>query len=104
MENQKLDPAASQPYPWYDDGVETVRKDDTAHKEYVNPWAEDVEEPKQYTPREIYDYLNQHVRKQEEAKWAASVIMYQCLQGIKSNAMFIGPSGCGKTHIWRSLQ
>ncbi len=32
MENQKLDPAASQPYPWYDDRVETVRTDDTVRK------------------------------------------------------------------------
>ncbi len=62
MENQKLDPTASQPYPWYDDRVETIRKDDTVRmddpvrkgetvqREYVNPWADDgeaVEEPKQ---------------------------------------------------------
>ena len=100
MENQKCNPNPSQPYPWYDDRVAAVRK------EYVNPWADDddVEEPEQNTPREIYDYIDKHVWRQEEAKKAASVITYQCLRGIKSNAMFIGPSGCGKTHIWRCLQ
>lgn len=96
MENQKYNPAA--PLPWYDDRVAAVRK------EYVNPWADDVEEPEQDTPKEIYDYLDQHVWKQETAKRVASVIMYQCLQGIKSNTMFIGPSSCGKTHIWRCLK
>jgi len=44
--------------------------------------------------------LNQHAWGQTEAKKAASVIMYQCLQGIKSNAIFVGLSGCGKTFIW----
>ena len=94
-------PTPSQPYPWYDDRVEAVRK------EYVNPWAEaegPAVEPTWYTPREIYNYLDGKVWKQDEAKRAVSVIMYQCLRGIKSNAMFIGPSGCGKTHIWRCLQ
>ena len=98
MENQKNNPNPSQPYPWYNDRVAAVRK------EYVNPWADDVEEPEQYTPKEIYDYLDRHVWKQDAAKRAASVITYHCLRSIKSNAMFIGPSGCGKTHIWRCLQ
>ena len=91
----------AQPYPWYDDRVEAVRK------EYVDPWAEaegPAVEPTWYTPREIYNYLDGKVWKQDEAKRAVSVTMYQCLHGIKSNAMFIGPSGCGKTHIWRCLQ
>ena len=102
MENQKYNPTPSQTYPWYDDRVTAVRK------EYVNPWADDddAEESEQYTPtpKEIYGNLDQHVWKQNEAKKVASVITYQCLRGIKSNAMFIGPSGCGKTHIWRCLQ
>lgn len=48
MESQEFIPAAPQPYPWYDDRVENARKG------YVNPWADnvdDVEEPKQHTPR-----------------------------------------------------
>ena len=50
MEDQRPGPA--QPYPWYDDRVEAVRK------EYVNPWAEE-DEPEQYdTPRAIYGYLD----------------------------------------------
>lgn len=106
MDNQNPNPAA-RPFPWYDDRVEAVRK------EYVNPWTEEdepaeekpfAEDPTRYTPKEIYAYLDRLVWKQEEAKRAASVIMYQCLHGIKSNAMFIGPSGCGKTHVWRCLQ
>ena len=96
MDNQNHTP--SQPYPWYDDRVEAVRKIDAA------PATEAAEEPARYTPKEIYSYLDRLVWKQEDAKKAASVIMYNCLHGIRSTAMFIGPSGCGKTHIWRCLQ
>ena len=97
MEDQRPGPA--QPYPWYDDRVEAVRK------EHVNPWAEE-DEPEQYdTPRAIYGYLDRLVWKQDAAKKAAAVIAYNAFQrGVKSNALFIGPSGCGKTHIWRCLQ
>ena len=97
MENQKCNPNPSQPYPWYDDRVAAVRK------EYVNPWADDddVEEPERYTPKEIYDYLDERVWKQEEAKKATSVIMYNCLHGIKTNSLVIGPSGSGKTFIFK---
>lgn len=95
---------------WCDDSAENL------HEKYVNPWADDEDEAEAEcdickdehetynTPKKIYDYLDQHVWKQEEAKKAASVIAYNCLQGIKSNAMFIGPSGCGKTYIWRCLK
>ena len=72
-------PTPSQPYPWYDDRVEAVRK------EYVDPWAEaeeSAEEPTWYTPREIYNYLDGKVWKQDEAKRAVSVTMYQCLHGM----------------------
>lgn len=61
-------------------------------------------EKQNLSPKDIYDYLDRHIWKQEVAKRAASVIMYHCLRGIKSNAMFIGPSGCGKTYIWRRLK
>lgn len=52
MEDQRPDPAPAQPFPWYDDRVEAVRK------EYVNPWAEEDEpEQEQYdTPKAIYGY------------------------------------------------
>ena len=96
MEKQQLSPTA--PLPWYDDRVTAIRKNHNA------PVAEAAGDPTQYTPKEIYNDLDRKVWKQEEAKKAASVIMYQCLRGIKSNAMFIGPSGCGKTHIWHCLK
>lgn len=81
MDNTNPNPAA-QPLPWYDDRVEAVRK------EYVNPWAEEDEpaepapvtgDPARYTPREIYACLDRLVWKQDEAKRAASVIMYVAL-------------------------
>ncbi len=65
----------AQPYPWYDDRVEAVRK------EYVDPWAEaeeSAEEPTWYTPREIYNYLDGKVWKQDGAKRAVSVIKKSC--------------------------
>lgn len=53
----------------------------------------------------IYNYLDKRIWKQNEAKRAASIILFNCLhRGRRSNAMFIGPSGCGKTYIWRCLQ
>ena len=96
MEKQQLRPAA--PLPWYDDRVTAIRKN------HNSPVAEAAGAPTQYTPKEIYNDLDRKVWKQEEAKKAASVIMYQCLHSIKSNAIFIGPSGCGKTHIWHCLK
>ena len=96
MEKQDLNSAAA--LPWYDDRVDVVRKN------HNDTPAGAAEEPRQCTPKGIYNYLNQHIWKQEAAKRAAAVIMYQCLQGIKSNAIFIGPSGCGKTYIWRCLK
>lgn len=53
--------------------------------------------------KEIYDYLDERVIKQDEAKKAAAMIMWKCLRGIKQNIMFCGPTGCGKTEIWRCL-
>lgn len=98
MMNRQTEPQAP-PYPWYDDRVEVL------HQSHIDPPADHEDGELLYTtPKKIYAYLCQHVYKQEEAKRAASVIMYQCLKGIKSNAMFIGPSGCGKTHTWRCLK
>lgn len=53
--------------------------------------------------REIYNYLDERIIKQDEAKKAAAMIMWKCLKGIKQNIMFCGPTGCGKTEIWRCL-
>ena len=38
--------------------------------------------------KEIYDYLDERVIKQDEAKKAAAMIMWKCLRGIKQNIMF----------------
>lgn len=132
MDDQKNapNPSPAQPYPWYDDRVKTIRKQ-TAEppvddlEDYLEDYPEDdleddpeddldafsedcpeepPTEPVRLSPQEIYDYLDQLVWKQAAAKRSASVILYQCLRGIKSNAIFIGPSGCGKTHIWRCLK
>ena len=97
-------------YPWYDDRLKQIHSsgdsppwiplpDDTP-----TPWDDDLPQPMYDTPQKIYGYLNSRVWKQDEAKRAAAITMYQCLQGIKSNALFIGPTGCGKTYIWRCLQ
>lgn len=53
--------------------------------------------------KEIYNYLDERIIKQDEAKKAAAMIMWKCLRGIKQNIMFCGPTGCGKTEIWRCL-
>lgn len=58
----------------------------------------------QYTPKEFKEYLDKTVRGQEQAKKAASILLYNHCRGIKDNILFIGPSGCGKTQIWRSLK
>ena len=86
-------------YPWYDDRVEDLRQN------LADPEEDYEDQSALYdTPKKIYEYLCQRVWKQEEAKRAASIIMYNCLHGIKSNAIFIGPSGCGKTFLFRCLK
>lgn len=56
-----------------------------------------------WTPREIYDYLNRHVYGQDKAKRAVSMLMYHHLNGNPRNIIIAGASGCGKTEIWRTL-
>lgn len=96
------------PLPWYDDRVKQIRSESASAwapaAEIPTPW-DDAPAPDAYdTPRKIYDYLCQRVWKQDAAKRAAAVIMYHCIRGIKTNAIFVGPSGSGKTHVWRMLQ
>ena len=57
-----------------------------------------------WTPQMIYDYLDEHVYRQENAKKAAAIMLYNHLHGRKRNMLLAGPTGCGKTEIWRSLQ
>ena len=86
-------------YPWYDDRIERLPPKHAVPKEDHEDRSE-----LRATPKKIYGYLCQNVWKQEEAKKTASIIMYNCLQGIKSNAMFVGASGSGKTYLWRCLK
>ena len=79
---------------WYDDRNKFIRHE-----------REPTKEAGEYkTPQQIYNYLNTRIWKQEEAKRAASMMMWKCLNGIKENLLMIGPSGCGKTEIFRQLK
>lgn len=95
-------------YPWYDDRTTKVHSVEPSGSSLWVPLEEDdgIDNTPPWfdTPQKIYDYLGQHVWKQDDAKKAASIITYNCLRGVKSNAMYIGPTGCGKTHIWRCLR
>ena len=67
-------------------------------------------------PREIYDYLDDYVIGQEQAKKILSVAVYNHYKRVqagaygdpdvelaKSNIMLIGPTGCGKTLLAQTL-
>jgi len=67
-------------------------------------------------PREIYDYLNDYVIGQEQAKKILSVAVYNHYKRVqagaygdpdvelaKSNILLIGPTGCGKTLLAQTL-
>jgi len=66
-------------------------------------------------PREIYDFLNDYVIGQDEAKKVLSVAVYNHYKRIqvgaktdevelqKSNIMILGPTGCGKTYLAQTL-
>ncbi len=96
------------PLPWYDDRIKEIRSDSPSPwapaDNIPTPWDDDPAPSEYDTPQKIYDYLDTRVWRQDAAKKAASIIMYHCLRGLKSNALFIGPTGCGKTHTWRVLQ
>lgn len=62
------------------------------------------EEALAWTPQMICEYLDAHVYKQENAKKAAAIMLYNHLHGRRRNMLLAGPTGCGKTEIWRSLQ
>src|SRR6266540_3135279 len=67
-------------------------------------------------PREIYEFLNDYVIGQEEAKKVLSVAVYNHYKRIqvgasaasdvelqKSNIILLGPTGCGKTLLAQTL-
>ena len=57
-----------------------------------------------WSPKCIHKYLDLKVYGQNEAKKAASLILYNHVEGRRSNALFCGPTGSGKTEIWRQLK
>ncbi|HEX2032090.1 MAG TPA: ATP-dependent Clp protease ATP-binding subunit ClpX [Actinomycetota bacterium] len=65
-------------------------------------------------PRQIYDFLNDYVIGQEQAKKVLSVAVYNHYKRIqvgptddvelqKSNILLLGPTGCGKTLLAQTL-
>ena len=81
--------------------------------------VEEIELPK---PKEIYDFLDEFVIGQDQAKRALSVAVYNHYKRIrsagtlttagkehdsieiaKSNILMIGPTGCGKTYLAQTL-
>ena len=67
-------------------------------------------------PREIYEFLNDYIIGQEQAKKILSVAVYNHYKRVqhagsrdsdielaKSNILLIGPTGCGKTEMARTL-
>lgn len=86
-------------YPWYEERMIFMGE----KKESPKPL--EGAEGRYSSPRDIYNYLDERIWKQAEAKEAATMIMYYTIHNIrKTNAMFVGPTGCGKTEIWRCLQ
>lgn len=71
-------------------------------------------EIKSIKPKEIYDYLDQRIVGQEDAKKRLSVAVYNHYKRIntkesaevevqKSNVLLLGPTGCGKTLLAQTL-
>lgn len=60
--------------------------------------------PYQWTPHRIYDYLEEYVYGQEEAKRGAAIMLYHHMKGRRRNMILTGPTGCGKSEIWRTLK
>ncbi len=97
--------------PWYDDRVTTLW--DPNYPFGPAAWSERPDGPgpgqddpaEIWPPKKIYEYLDEKVWKQDTAKRAAAMLVYNALgRGVKENAFFVGPTGCGKTFVWRCLR
>ena len=71
--------------------------------EQTSTYPPDADTNPYKTPADIYNLLSDSIYGQEEAKRAATMILYNHRRGIRSNSLFVGPSGCGKSEIWRVL-
>ena len=56
------------------------------------------------SPQYICMYLDDYIYGQEEAKRAASMLIWNHINGRKQNMVFAGTTGCGKTEIFRRLK
>ena len=71
----------------------------------ADPLPEETAEPSSnLTPHQICDQLSQSIYGQEEAKKAASMLLWNHLHGRKRNLLFAGPIGCGKTALFQALK
>ena len=67
---------------------------------------------KKWDIMKIYDFLDETIAGQEDAKTLAAAILYEHIVRIvnpqaglrKSNYLMYGPTGSGKTEIWRQLR
>jgi ATP-dependent Clp protease ATP-binding subunit ClpX len=91
---------------------------DERQSEHSGQAIADFDLPK---PKEIYDFLEEYVIGQEEAKRSLSVAVYNHYKRVraaasphaveggddidiqKSNILLIGPTGCGKTYLAQTL-
>ena len=79
---------------------EGCEKDSAEPASAVNPGSKDLYD---WSPKSIHHYLNRKIHGQEDAKKAAALVVYNHVEGRRSNTVFCGPTGCGKSEIWRLL-
>ena len=68
----------------------------SAGTDYLFPLEREPAALPDFTPRAVYSRLCRHVLGQDAAKKAAAMVIFNHLNGRRSNTLFCGPSGCGK--------